>query len=185
MSKDQSWRFDGTNWVPNQPPLAPAAQTDKDQWRRAQHEAKQAQRDAESAGHAERKRVEQAAKAKADAEREEQRRAERERAQLQRETQQAAARKAIEDRNDAIEAQVVAALAGEPPPPIVKFISDDQRSRWNGTKWLPLYLPKGVGIGGGAPPLGALAGGSRSFIARPDEAKTQLIYKWPDRNLRK
>jgi ribosomal protein L7/L12 len=61
------------------------------------------------------------------------------------------------------------------------MFSDDQRFRWNGSKWVSFDVSRQ----GGLPPVGAAAGGARSFIARPDQAKGQLIYKWPDRNIRK
>lgn len=158
----------------------PMVHQTKDQQRQAQDAAVQARKAADQAQKEERRRLEAEGKARQVAERDLRRKAEQVAAKARVAEEAAAASKALDDRETAIRAQVAAALAGEPLPPAPKFISDDQNYRWNGAKWKPLDIVKE----GGAP-LGALAGGGRSFIARPEHAKGDLIFKWPDRNLRK
>jgi membrane protease subunit (stomatin/prohibitin family) len=215
VSADMQWWWDGAAWQPlpagarpdlTNVPLLPQTQ---DQQRQARDAAKQAQRAAELAEAEVARRLESEAKAKEAVERDERTKAEqtekneRRRIEAEAKAAEAATRgerrtaehlavqaraaeaaaataKALKDRQMAIEAQVVAALAGEPLPPVAKFISDDQKYRWNGAKWKPLDIAKE-----GGSPLGALAGGGRSFIARPERVKGDLIFKWPDRNLRK
>jgi membrane protease subunit (stomatin/prohibitin family) len=164
-----------------------AEQTQNDARRRLESEAKTreaAERNerakTEQAEKEERRRVEAKAKAEEAVKRDERQRADQAAAQARATEALAAAAKVLEDRQAAIEAQVSAALAGEPLPSVTKFISDDQRYRWNGSKWKPFDVAKEGGT-----PLGALAGGGRSFIARPESSKADLIFKWPDRNLRK
>lgn len=211
LSDDKRWWWDGTTWQSLLPDMSKMLtpvqikeqlQEARDAANRARWAAEQAQaeerqrlvaetrakeatereerRKAEQAQKDERRRLQAEASAKEAIEREERRKAEQVAREAEAAAQLAAAAKAVQDRQAAIDAQVAAALAGEPLPSIVKFFSDDQRSRWTGSKWKPFDIAKE-----GGSPVGALAGGGRSFIARPESVKGNLIFKWPDRNLRR